>query len=98
MDSIVGLKQVFADSAEARRLAVDGFIASEQKNFDQTTVQVLKTCDGNRAAETGYLEATISDIRNAFDEQLAHCRGAIGEAIDAEIAGLKAYLEGTYGY
>ena len=98
VNSIVGLKQVFADSAESRRLAVDEFIAAQQDGFEYATVEVLATCDSNRAAETGYLESTISDIRNAFDEQLAHCRGAIDEAIDAEIGDLKAYLEGNYGY
>jgi len=37
-------------------------------------------------------------MRTSFDESLLHCRGAIGEAIDGEIAELKAFLTGTYGY
>ena len=96
--NIVGLKQSFADAAEQRRLAADAFIGAEQENFEQTTVAVLKTCDGNRAAESGNLEASIADMRSSFDESLLQCRGAIGEAIDGEIAELKAFLTGTYGY
>jgi hypothetical protein len=37
-------------------------------------------------------------MRTSFDESLLQCRGAIGEAIDGEIAELKAFLTGTYGY
>ena len=98
VNNIVGLKQVFADAAESRRLAADAFITAQQEGFEATTVEVLTTCDGNRAAESGFLEATISDIRTSFDEQLTECRGAIGEAIDHEIHELKSYLQGTYGY
>jgi hypothetical protein len=38
VNNIVGLKQVFADAAESRRLAVDAFITAQQDGFETATV------------------------------------------------------------
>jgi len=90
---IDGLRGMFADLAEERRLAADAAIAAIQDDFEGFVASVLDTCDHNRGAEAGYLEAAIAERRDAFDVLLAECRKAISWAIDGEIKALKEFLE-----
>lgn len=96
--SVTGLRQMFADQAEDRRLAAEAAIGQDQDDFEVAVAGVLATCDANRAAESGVLEAALSDRRLSFDELLGECRGAIASAIDAQIGGLKEFLQSQYGY
>lgn len=96
--NVTGLRQVFADAAEDRRLAADAAIAKDQEDFEYFVAAALETCDANRAAETGYLEAFISETRENFDIQLGECRKAISWAIDEQIQQLKQFLQSQYGY
>ena len=98
IDNITGLRAVFADAAEERRLAADAAIAKDQDDFEYFVAGVLDTCDANRAAESGYLEKHILETREAFDVQLGECRKAISWAIDEQIQALKQFLQNQYGY
>jgi hypothetical protein len=98
IDNITGLRAVFADAAEDRRLAADAAIAKDQEDFEYFVAAILDTCDANRAAESGYLEKHIHEVRETFDEQLGECRKAISWAIDEQIALLKEFLQSQYGY
>ena len=97
-DAMDGLRQMFADAAEERRLAADAHIAQEQDDFEAFVAGVLDTCDANRAAQSGYLEEAIAERRAIFDELLAACRAAISQAIDGQIKTLKDFLQSQYGY
>ena len=98
IDNITGLRAVFADAAEERRLAADAAISKDQDDFEYFVAGVLDTCDANRAAESGYLEKHILLTREAFDVQLGECRKAISWAIDEQIQALKQFLQNQYGY
>ena len=98
VDNITGLRAMFADAAEERRLAADAAIALDQDDFEGFVAGVLDTCDANRAAETGYLEHALHERRESFDIALGECRKAISWAIDEQIQALKAFLQAQYGY
>jgi hypothetical protein len=95
---VTGLRQMFADQAEDRRLQADASIAQDQEDFEGFVASVLATCDGNRASQSAALEAALVDRRAAFDELLGLCREAINTAIGEQIGGLKDFLQGQYGY
>ena len=97
-DAVAGLRQMFADGAEERRLAADASIDQEQDDFEAFVAGVLDTCDANRAAQSGYLEEAIAERRAIFDDLLAACRAAISSAIDGQIKSLKDFLQSQYGY
>jgi hypothetical protein len=91
-DDIAGLRQMFADQAEERRLAADAAITATQDEFEVFVSQVVATCDANRADQSTKLEWAIGERRTAFDELLGECRKAISWAIDAQIKALKDFL------
>jgi hypothetical protein len=95
---VTGLRQMFADQAEERRLQADASIAQDQEDFEGFVAGVLATCDGNRVTQSEALEAAIVDRRAAFDELLGYCRDAISTAIGEQIEGLKHFLQSQYGY
>ena len=95
---VTGLRQMFADQAEERRLQADASIAQDQEDFEGFVAGVLATCDGNRVAQSEVLETAIVDRRAAFDELLGYCRDAISTAIGEQIEGLKQFLQSQYGY
>lgn len=97
-DAMDGLRQMFADAAEERRLEADAHIAQEQDDFEAFVAGVLDTCDANRAAQSGYLEEAIAARRAGFDDLLGACRDALSQAIDGQIKALKDFLQSQYGY
>lgn len=97
-DDVAGLRQMFADAAEERRLAADAAITSTQDEFEVFVAQVVATCDANRADQSTKLEYAIEARRSAFDELLGECRKAISWAIDSQIKALKDFLSNQYGY
>ena len=82
VSEVQALRGMFADLAEERRLAADAAIAAIQDDFEGFVAAVLDTCDHNRGAEAGYLEAAIAERRDAFDVLLGECRKVIGLAIN----------------
>jgi hypothetical protein len=97
-DDVEGIKQMFADQAEERRLAADAAITATQDEFEVFVASVLATCDSNRGAQSTALETAITDRRTAFDDLLGECRKAISWAIDGQIKELKEFLQNQYGY
>ena len=95
---VTGLRQMFADQAEERRLQADASIAKDQDDFEVFAAGVLDTCDGNRVTQSAILEGVISETRDSFDELLGYCRKALDGAIAGEIKGLKEFLSSQYGY
>ena len=95
---VTGLRQMFADQAEERRLAADDSIATDQDEFEAFAAGILATCDATRVAESATLEQALVARRTAFDGLLAQCREAISAAIDEQIDGLKNFLQTQYGY